>query len=229
MALEGSFGFVHRAWACVPSAVRHIRTLLVHPCCMSRLQDLRRGRYALLLVLAGRPGTGKTTLGKQLTVELGAAYLRADAMVMPLMRSRLTEDPAEAARAAYEVAHEVAAENLQVGRSVVFDGLNATHLQRAAWGPVAMREGADLLVAETTLSDSEEHQRRVNERQGEPEGYLGPSWDSIQTCPYDPWDEARYGPRLVVDMSDARAGLSVVMSRVRELRNRLDVAAQMEG
>ena len=195
---------------------------------MSRIQDLRRGRYALLLVLAGRPGTGKTTLGKLLTAELGAAYLRADAMVMPLMRSRLTEDPAEAARAAYEVAPEVAAENLQVGRSVVFDGLNATHTQRAAWRPVAIPEGADLLMVETTLSDPEEHPRRVNERQGESEGYLGPLWDSIQTYPYDPWDEARNGPHLVVDMSDARAGLRVVMSRVRELRNRLDVAAPKE-
>ena len=161
---------------------KQIRTFLVHPCCMSRIQDLRRGRYALLLVLAGRPGTGKTTLGKLLTAELGAAYLRAD----------------------------------------------ATHTQRAAWRPVAIPEGADLLMVETTLSDPEEHPRRVNERQGESEGYLGPLWDSIQTYPYDPWDEARNGPHLVVDMSDARAGLRVVMSRVRELRNRLDVAAPKE-
>ncbi len=149
---------------------------------MSRIQDLRRGRYALLLVLAGRPGTGKTTLGKLLTAELGAAHLRAD----------------------------------------------ATHTQRAAWRPVAIREGADLMMVETTISDPEEHPRRVNERQGESEGYLGPLWDSIQTYPYDPWDEARNGPHLVVDMSDARAGLRVVMSRVRELRNRLDVAAPKE-
>lgn len=151
---------------------------------MPRSQDLHRGRHALLLVLAGRPGTGKTTLGKLLTAELEAAYLRSDAMVTPLLR-RLTEDPAEGARAAYEIAHEVAADNLRVGRSVVFDGVNATHQRRAAWVPVAMREGAYLLMVETTLSDPAEHRRRVDKRRGEPEGHLCPSWDSIQTSPYD--------------------------------------------
>ena len=176
--------------------------------------------HALLVVLAGRPGTGKSTLGRLLTPELGAAYLRADAMVMPLLRGGLTVDPSEAARAAYGVAHEVAAANLQLGTAVVFDGVNATHEQRAAWVLVAKRESADLLFLETTLSDPEEHRRRVDQRQRGAEGYLGPSWDSMQTQPYDPWNVDHYGPRLVVDMSDTGAGLHLVLSRVRDLRDR---------
>lgn len=138
-------------------------------------------------------------------------------MVMPLLRGGLTDSPAEAARAAFDVAHEVAAQNLHVRRSVVFDGLNATHEQRAAWAPVAMREGAHLLLVETTVADPEEHRRRVQTRECGSEGYLGPTWDSIETQPFDLWDEIRYGPRLVVDMSDTPAGLSLVLNRVREL------------
>jgi predicted kinase len=39
--------------------------------------------------LAGRPGTGKTTLGRRLAAELRAAYLRIDAIEAAVVRCRL--------------------------------------------------------------------------------------------------------------------------------------------
>ncbi len=81
--------------------------------------------HPVLVVVAGRPGTGKTTLATALVPALGAAYLRMDAIVIPFLRGGLTDDEAGAARAAYEVAHELAAENLRAGMAVV-DGLNPT-------------------------------------------------------------------------------------------------------
>jgi predicted kinase len=39
-----------------------------------------------LVVIGGRPGTGKTTLARLLVTELRAAYLRTDAIVIPILR-----------------------------------------------------------------------------------------------------------------------------------------------
>lgn len=43
-------------------------------------------RQPLLVVLAGRPGTGKTTLGQALASELRAAFLRIDAIETAVVR-----------------------------------------------------------------------------------------------------------------------------------------------
>lgn len=152
-----------------------------------------------------------------LTPELHAAYVRTDAVAGPLIRSRLTDDPEKAAVAAYEVARALAAENLRLGIAVVVDGVNATHERRAAWRRLASEIDASLLLLETTLDDAEEHRRRVEERRRRPAGYLGPSWESIATQPYEPWDEDRYGSRVVVEMSDASAGLLLVMRYISSL------------
>jgi predicted kinase len=81
----------------------------------------------LLEVIGGRPGTGRTTLARLLVAELRAAYLRTDAIVIPILRGGLAAYEWQAARVGCDVAREVAAENLQAGMAVVIDGVNATH------------------------------------------------------------------------------------------------------
>jgi predicted kinase len=48
-------------------------------------------RQPLLVVLAGRPGTGKTTLGQALASELRAAFLRIDAIETAVVRCGLAQ------------------------------------------------------------------------------------------------------------------------------------------
>jgi len=176
--------------------------------------------HPVLVVVAGRPGTGKTTLATVLVPAPGPPYLRMDAIVIPLLRGGLTDDEAGAARAAYEVAHELAAENLRAGMAVVVDGLNPTHEGRAAWREIAEGARASLVLLETIVCDPREHRRRVDQRRRRSSGYVGPSWKSIGAQAYDPWDENCYGPRLVVDMTDARDALSVALSHIGDLRIR---------
>lgn len=87
------------------------------------------------LVLAGRPGTGKTTLGRRLASELNAAYLRIDAIETAVVRCGLAHPPV--GPVGYVVAHKVAAATLSLGTSAVIDAVNPVPDARAGWQPLA--------------------------------------------------------------------------------------------
>lgn len=166
------------------------------------------------MVLAGLPGTGKTTIGRLLAGRLQAAYLRTDVIVGPMLRSGLTEDPERGARVGYDIACDVATENLSAGVPVVVDGVNASHERRVLWRAVSETTGARLVQVETTLLDEVEHRRRVDSRQAPGSGYLGPTWEQILEMRYDAWNEATDGPRLLVDTFDTDAALAACLAHL---------------
>ena len=169
----------------------------------------------VLVVLAGRPGTGKTTIGRLLACRLEAAYLRTDVIAGPMLRRRLTGDKTLAGRVAYDIACEVATENLLAGIPVVVDGVHATHELRALWHGVSEATDTRLVQLETTSPDGLEHRRRVETRQAL--GYLGPTWKQILEMKYDDWSEAIDGSRLLVDTSDRDAAVASCLAHVMRL------------
>jgi predicted kinase len=166
---------------------------------------------SLLIVLAGRPGTGKSTAAGRLVRELRAAYLRIDAVGIPILRSALTSDEALAAGIAYDIARSAARENLDLGVPVVIDGLNATHARREEWVAFASATGSRLAFVETFLADESEHRRRVESRSGGDSGYLGPTWEEMLTMNYEPWNASRYGERFALEMSDTDSAVASVL------------------
>ncbi len=168
----------------------------------------------LLVVLAGRPGTGKTTLAALLATRLHAGHVRTDTIATALIRTGVTEEPSTAGFAAYVVAHEIAEETLKAATPVVVDAVNGTHERRGDWVRLAHRLGARLVVLETTLHDPEEHQRRVEQRRPDLAGQGVPGWGEATTQRYDDWDDARDGSRQVVDMSDTEQGLGIALSHI---------------
>lgn len=169
----------------------------------------------LLVVLAGLPGTGKTTLSRLLAGRLQAVYLRTDAIVGPMLRSGLTEDAERAARVGYDIASDVATENLRNGVPVVVDGVNGSHERRALWRAASETTDARLVPLETTLHDVVEHRRRVDIRQAPGTGHIGPTWEEIRQMRFDAWDEATDGPRLLVDTTDTDAALEACLAHLR--------------
>ena len=94
-------------------------------------------RDPVLVVFAGRPGTGKSTTARLLASRLQAAYVRTDVIAGAVLSGGLTQDPGEAGSVAYVVARGVALENLSAGVPVVIDGVQATHDRRAVWRQLA--------------------------------------------------------------------------------------------
>lgn len=163
----------------------------------------------VLVVLAGRPGTGKTTLARKLAVALAAANLRIDAIETAVLRSTPIRPPL--GPVGYVVAHEIAAATLDAGVSVVIDAVNPVAAARQGWRALASRTGARLHVFELVLADRDEHRRRVIQRRPDLDQQRIPSWAEVEATEYTDWDEARDGVRVVVDASDAERCLGDVL------------------
>jgi predicted kinase len=146
-----------------------------------------------LVVFAGLPGVGKTTISRALAARLGAVFLRIDEIEQAIQQSGI---PASGiGPAGYVVAGALAVSNLRNGLLVVADCVNAVPESRQGWRDMAARGEASLLDVEIICSDRAEHQRRVEARREDIAGHVVPTWQSVMTQDFAPWPE----PHLVID------------------------------
>lgn len=160
----------------------------------------------MLVVFAGLPGTGKTTIARGVAARLGAAYVRIDAIEQAIHSAGVLARPGEVGPAGYMAAYALAEANLRLGLTVVADCVNPLAVTRAAWQRVAAP--GPILEVEIVCSDAAEHRRRVETRATDLPGLVLPSWESVLRHEYEPWTE----PRLVLDT--ARLGADEAASRV---------------
>jgi predicted kinase len=149
-----------------------------------------------LVVFAGLPGVGKSTLAQRVALALPAALLPVDPVDRALAARAVTEP--RPGVAAYAVVAALAEVQLALGRPAVVDAVNPVADARRLWVDIADRTGAPLRIVEVWC-DAAEHRRRVEARRvDDPDGGW-PTWETtlLRKAEYEPY----IGRRVVVDSS----------------------------
>lgn len=159
---------------------------------------------ARLIVFAGLPGTGKSTLARAIARELRAVYLDKDTIkdaAIAVARARKLEGGAEFAGAlSYELLIPLAKDNLTLGLSAVVDSPAGYRVFQEQIEDLARQVKVELRLVECITTDEAQLQQRI-ERRGEtlPDHRVR-DWDAFQQA------RARLerltGPRLVVDTAE---------------------------
>ena len=158
---------------------------------------------ARLVVLAGLPGSGKSTVARTLARRTGALWLRIDSIEAAMRRSQMvTPDLADGG---YAAARAVAGDALDQGFDVVADCVNPVTFTRDDWRAVAEARGVPHRGIEIRCPDAAEHRRRVEARRAEFAGQRLPTWEEVLARHYEPWegaiviDTARLSPEAAAE------------------------------
>ena len=146
----------------------------------------------MLIAFSGLPGTGKTSIARELARRLHATYLRIDTIEQAIVSCGNIDPIMEEG---YETAYRVAAENLRIGRHVVADSVNPLDITREAWAEIAHDANVRLINIEIICSDEAEHRRRVETRSSDIADLVLPTWDKVKNREYHAWTQ----PRIVID------------------------------
>jgi predicted kinase len=160
----------------------------------------------LLIVFGGLPGTGKTTIARELSRRLDASYVRIDTIEQSLRTAGLA-----VGAMGYVIANAVAGENLRIGRVVVTDSVNPVLASRDGWRETARKNAARLVEIEVICSDASEHRKRVESRLADINGLVQPSWQDVVSRAYEPWD------REPVVLDTAKDSIDRLVDRIETL------------
>ncbi|MBR7838554.1 ATP-binding protein [Actinospica durhamensis] len=150
----------------------------------------------MLIVMAGLPGAGKSTVAEGLGRALPAPLVSVDPVEAALWRAGVGRDQ-PTGLAAYLVAEAVADGVLALGQDTIIDAVNAVEPARAQWRDLARRHGVPVAFIEVVCSDPVVHRYRLEHRKRDIEGFPEPTWDAVECrrAEFEPWT----GPRLLLD------------------------------
>jgi predicted kinase len=154
----------------------------------------------MLVVFAGLPGTGKTTIAREVARRCRATYLRIDSIEQAVRSANMLVGDVGAA--GYAAAYALSEANLRLGQIVIADCVNPVAVTRAAWRSVAASASSPILEIEIICSDAAEHRRRIESRAIDVPGLTRPTWVSVAAHTYEPWCE----PHMVIDTAKMQPG-----------------------
>ncbi|ERH41972.1 hypothetical protein N751_16680 [Legionella pneumophila str. Leg01/11] len=142
----------------------------------------------MLIIFGGLPGTGKTTISKEVAKRLKAAYLRVDTLEQTLKNLEGYPDSLLIGCEGYLISYAIAKENLALGLDVIADSVNPIAITRHDWRQVAKEANTVFVEIELICSDKKEHQCRVEGRVADIYGHKLPKWDDVLNRDYEPWE-----------------------------------------
>ena len=150
-----------------------------------------------LILMTGLPGTGKSTIASAIAESLAIPLVSADPIEATLHRYGMRRDD-RSGELCYALIESYVTQALSVGVSTIIDSVNA-HLElRQRWYRLAKKYDTRPLLIECRCSDLVIHEKRINTRSRNIEGFAyEPTWsDVVERMPeFDPVLE----PRLELD------------------------------
>ncbi|MFD4420375.1 AAA family ATPase [Agromyces sp. NPDC058484] len=154
-----------------------------------------------LIVMAGLPAAGKSTIAAIVGARLGATVVSVDPIESAILRAGIDADQ-PTGLAAYLVAEEIAEKELDSGRTVVVDAVNAGEAARLQWRDLAERTEVRLRVIEVVCSDEALHRARLEKREHRLPHLEAPTWRAVEQSleGYAPWTGPSSAlPRMTID------------------------------
>lgn len=162
-------------------------------------------RQIRLIVTAGLPGSGKSTIAEGLARAIGAPILSVHPIEAAMWRSDIPKHMT--GLAAYEIAAAVAEENLKLRLTVIVDAVNPVEAARATWVRLSERQKSKLIFVEVYCSDEAVHRKRIENRVRGLTGMPDIRWERVEErrAEYEPWsmdritiDTAKKSPAALV-------------------------------
>ena len=126
-------------------------------------------------------------MAKRLAATVGATHLRIDTLEQALRDLCGVEVTTEG----YEMVYRIAADQLELGLSVVGDSCNPVQASRQKWRQIAHNAGVPCVDIEVVCSDPDEHRTRVEARKPEVPGLVLPTWTAVVQREVHPWTTDR--------------------------------------
>lgn len=167
-------------------------------------------RVPLLVVMAGLPGSGKSTVAEVIGPRLGATVISVDPIESAILEAGIDSDQ-PTGLAAYLVAEKLSGLVLASGGSVVVDAVNAVEPARLQWLGLAARHRAELFVLEVVCTDPELHRSRLEKRVRNLPHLVETSWHAVEESleDYQEWVGPAAAMRRITLDSTQALGLNV--------------------
>ena len=160
----------------------------------------------MLITFGGLPGTGKSTISKQVAQQLQAVYLRIDTVEQVLKRA-IKHSNGVVGPEGYMVCNAVALDNLRLGLTVIADSVNPIAITRNDWQQIAIEANTNFIDIEIVCSNEKEHQHRIETRKADIEGHSLPKWKDVLNRDYEPWKTKS----ITIDTSEHNIDESVLI------------------
>jgi predicted kinase len=145
----------------------------------------------VLIVLAGLPGTGKSTIAAAL-----GRRLRTPVLTVDLVERALDRPPD---MSGYVIVNRLADQQLRLGLTVIVDAVNPVEAARAGWRVLAADHGVPVRFVEVTCSDVDTHRDRVEARRRADPAYADLDWPAVERriAEYEAWPAGE--PHVALD------------------------------
>lgn len=154
-----------------------------------------------LIVTAGLPGAGKSTIAEVIGNRLGLPIVSVDPLESAILSAGIDRDQ-PTGLAAYLVAETIAEAVLVGGAGVIVDAVNAVEPAREQWVRLAGRQNVPVKFLEVVCSDPELHRARLEKRDRELPNFAEPTWHAVEQS-MDEWEtwtgSSAAVPRITLD------------------------------